>query len=143
MSGPILTKNTPARASSFVDTERSNWTWDPVAGAYYWHRFYSHQPDLNFDNPQVLKAVLSVMRFWLQLGVDGLRLDAVPYLVEREGTNNENLPETHADPQALSRRSRRSISRAGCCSPRSINGRRTARIISAMATNATWHSISR
>ena len=79
----------------FVDTERSNWTWDPVAGAYYWHRFYSHQPDLNFDNPQVLKAVLSVMRFWLQLGVDGLRLDAVPYLVEREGTNNENLPETH------------------------------------------------
>ena len=79
----------------FVDTERSNWTWDPVAGAYYWHRFYSHQPDLNFDNPQVLKAVLGVMRFWLQLGVDGLRLDAVPYLVEREGTSNENLPETH------------------------------------------------
>ena len=79
----------------FVDTERSNWTWDPVANAYYWHRFYSHQPDLNFDNPHVLKAVLSVMQFWLQLGVDGLRLDAVPYLVEREGTNNENLPETH------------------------------------------------
>ncbi len=79
----------------FVDSERSNWTWDPVAGAYYWHRFYAHQPDLNFDNPQVLKAVLSVMRFWLQLGVDGLRLDAVPYLVEREGTSNENLPETH------------------------------------------------
>jgi maltose alpha-D-glucosyltransferase/alpha-amylase len=79
----------------FVDTERSNWTWDPVAAAYYWHRFYSHQPDLNFDNPHVLKAVLSVMRFWLQLGVDGLRLDAVPYLVEREGTSNENLPETH------------------------------------------------
>jgi maltose alpha-D-glucosyltransferase/alpha-amylase len=79
----------------FLDTERSNWTWDPVAGAYYWHRFYSHQPDLNFDNPQVLKAVLSVMRFWLNLGVDGLRLDAVPYLVEREGTSNENLPETH------------------------------------------------
>src|SRR6202035_4094977 len=78
-----------------IDVERSNWTGDPVAGAYYWHRFYSHQPDLNFDNPQVLKAVLSVMRFWLQLGVDGLRLDAVPYLVEREGTNNENLPETH------------------------------------------------
>jgi maltose alpha-D-glucosyltransferase / alpha-amylase len=79
----------------FLDTERSNWSWDPVANAYYWHRFYSHQPDLNFDNPQVLKAVLSVMRFWLQMGVDGLRLDAVPYLVEREGTNNENLPETH------------------------------------------------
>jgi maltose alpha-D-glucosyltransferase / alpha-amylase len=79
----------------FVDVERSNWTWDPVAGAYYWHRFYSHQPDLNFDNPHVLKAVVGVMRFWLQLGVDGLRLDAVPYLVEREGTSNENLPETH------------------------------------------------
>ena len=89
------TRNMPARASSSSTRERSNWTWDPVAGAYYWHRFYSHQPDLNFDNPQVLKAVLSVMRFWLQLGVDGLRLDAVPYLVEREGTNNENLPETH------------------------------------------------
>ena len=80
----------------FCDTEKSNWTWDPVANAYYWHRFYSHQPDLNFDHPQVLKAVLAVMRFWLDLGVDGLRLDAVPYLVEREGTSNENLPETHA-----------------------------------------------
>ena len=80
----------------FCDTETSNWTWDPVAKAYYWHRFYSHQPDLNFDNPRVLAAVLRVMRFWLDLGVDGLRLDAVPYLVEREGTGNENLPETHA-----------------------------------------------
>ena len=80
----------------FCDTEKSNWTWDPVAGAYFWHRFYSHQPDLNYDNPQVLKAVIGIMRFWLDMGVDGLRLDAVPYLVEREGTNNENLPETHA-----------------------------------------------
>jgi len=79
----------------FCDTETSNWAWDDVAKAYYWHRFYSHQPDLNFDNPQVVKAVLSVMRFWLDMGIDGLRLDAVPYLVEREGTNNENLPETH------------------------------------------------
>ncbi|MEN2977842.1 maltose alpha-D-glucosyltransferase (plasmid) [Tistrella bauzanensis] len=79
----------------FLDTEKSNWTWDAEAGAYYWHRFYSHQPDLNFDNPRVLDAVLSVMRFWLDMGVDGLRLDAVPYLIEREGTNNENLPETH------------------------------------------------
>ncbi|MGH6673692.1 MAG: maltose alpha-D-glucosyltransferase [Xanthobacteraceae bacterium] len=80
----------------FLDAERSNWTWDPVAGAYYWHRFYSHQPDLNYDNPHVLRAVLGVMRFWLEMGVDGMRLDAVPYLVEREGTSNENLPETHA-----------------------------------------------
>jgi maltose alpha-D-glucosyltransferase/alpha-amylase len=80
----------------FIDSLRSNWTWDEEAKAYYWHRFYSHQPDLNFDNPRVLKEVLAVLRYWLELGVDGLRLDAVPYLVEREGTNNENLPETHA-----------------------------------------------
>ena len=79
----------------FCDTEKSNWTWDPVANAFFWHRFYSHQPDLNFDNPQVLKAVLSIMGFWLDMGVDGLRLDAVPYLIEREGTSNENLPGTH------------------------------------------------
>jgi maltose alpha-D-glucosyltransferase/alpha-amylase len=80
----------------FTDTETSNWTWDPVAKAFYWHRFFSHQPDLNFDNPQVLVAVLQIMRFWLDMGVDGFRLDAIPYLVEREGTNNENLRETHA-----------------------------------------------
>jgi len=80
----------------FTDTETSNWTWDPVAKAYYWHRFFSHQPDLNFDNPNVLKVVVRTMRYWLDMGVDGFRLDAIPYLVEREGTNNENLPETHA-----------------------------------------------
>jgi maltose alpha-D-glucosyltransferase/alpha-amylase len=79
----------------FTDTETSNWTWDQESSQYYWHRFFSHQPDLNFDNPQVVRAVMRVMRFWLDLGVDGLRLDAVPYLVEREGTNGENLPETH------------------------------------------------
>jgi maltose alpha-D-glucosyltransferase / alpha-amylase len=79
----------------FVDTEKSNWTWDPVANAFFWHRFYSHQPDLNFDNPKVLKEVLAAMRFWLDMGVDGLRLDAIPYLIEREGTSSENLPETH------------------------------------------------
>jgi maltose alpha-D-glucosyltransferase/alpha-amylase len=79
----------------FTDTEKSNWTWDPVAGQFYWHRFFSHQPDLNFDNPAVVEAVLDVMRFWLGMGVDGLRLDAVPYLIEREGTNCENLPGTH------------------------------------------------
>ena len=80
----------------FTDTEKSNWTWDPVANAYYWHRFFSHQPDLNFDNPEVLERVLQAMGFWLDMGVDGLRLDAIPYLVERDGTNCENLPETHA-----------------------------------------------
>ena len=79
----------------FTDTERSNWTWDETAGQYFWHRFFSHQPDLNHDNPQVFKAIMRVMRFWLDAGVDGLRLDAIPYLIEREGTDNENLPETH------------------------------------------------
>jgi maltose alpha-D-glucosyltransferase / alpha-amylase len=80
----------------FLDTEMSNWTWDPVSKSYYWHRFFSHQPDLNFDNPAVFEATWEVMKFWLDLGVDGFRLDAVPYLVEREGTSCENLPETHA-----------------------------------------------
>jgi maltose alpha-D-glucosyltransferase/alpha-amylase len=79
----------------FTDTEISNWSWDDTAKAYYWHRFFHHQPDLNFDNPAVLEAVVEVMRFWLDRGVDGLRLDAVPYLIEREGTICENLPETH------------------------------------------------
>ncbi len=79
----------------FKDFETSNWTWDPVAKAYYWHRFYSHQPDLNYDNPEVRAAMLNAVDFWLDLGVDGLRLDAVPYLYERDGTNCENLPETH------------------------------------------------
>ncbi|HKR28461.1 MAG TPA: maltose alpha-D-glucosyltransferase, partial [Acidobacteriaceae bacterium] len=79
----------------FTDTEKSNWTWDPVAQAYYWHRFFSHQPDLNYDHPAVLEEVLEVMRYWLDMGVDALRIDAIPYLVERDGTNCENLPETH------------------------------------------------
>jgi maltose alpha-D-glucosyltransferase / alpha-amylase len=79
----------------FKDFEGSNWTWDPIAKAYYWHRFYSHQPDLNWDNPEVREAMFAAMDFWFDMGVDGLRLDAVPYLFEREGTNCENLPETH------------------------------------------------
>jgi maltose alpha-D-glucosyltransferase/alpha-amylase len=80
----------------FQDFETSNWTWDPVAGAYFWHRFYHHQPDLNFDNPDVCQAMFDVLDYWLEMGIDGVRLDAVPYLFEREGTNCENLPETHA-----------------------------------------------
>ena len=80
----------------FTDTEKSNWTWDPEAGQFYWHRFFSHQPDLNFDNPHVVSALVQVMKRWLDTGVDGFRLDAIPYLCERDGTNNENLPETHA-----------------------------------------------
>ncbi|HKW82892.1 MAG TPA: maltose alpha-D-glucosyltransferase [Burkholderiaceae bacterium] len=79
----------------FTDTEKSNWTWDEVAQQYFWHRFFSHQPDLNFDNPAVLDAVLKTMEFWLEMGVDGFRLDAIPYLIERDGTSNENLRETH------------------------------------------------
>ena len=85
----------------FLDTEPSNWTWDPVAKQYFWHRFYSHQPDLNFDNPAVLEAVIDTMYYWLDMGVDGLRLDAIPYLVERDGTNCENLPETHTVIKAI------------------------------------------
>jgi maltose alpha-D-glucosyltransferase/alpha-amylase len=80
----------------FIDTETSNWTWDEQAGAYYWHRFFHHQPDLNYDEPEVQEAMLDVLRFWLDLGLDGFRLDAVPYLFERDGTNCENLEETHA-----------------------------------------------
>jgi maltose alpha-D-glucosyltransferase/alpha-amylase len=88
----------------FLDTELSNWAWDPISKSYYWHRFFSHQPDLNFDNPEVCEALWDVMKFWLEMGVDGFRLDAVPYLVEREGTNCENLPETHAIIRDLRRR---------------------------------------
>ena len=88
----------------FTDTETSNWTWDEVAGQYFWHRFFSHQPDLNFDNPKVREAVFGIMEFWLDQGVDGFRLDAIPYLVEREGTNNENLRETHEVIKELRRR---------------------------------------
>ena len=79
----------------FVDTETSNWSFDPIRRQYFWHRFFGHQPDLNFDNPAVQDAIVDALRFWLDLGIDGFRLDAVPYLFEREGTNCENLPETH------------------------------------------------
>jgi maltose alpha-D-glucosyltransferase/alpha-amylase len=79
----------------FIDTEQSNWAWDPISKQYYWHRFFSHQPDLNYDNPAVREEIWNVMRFWLDLGVDGFRVDAVPYLIERDGTSCENLPETH------------------------------------------------
>jgi len=88
----------------FLDTEKSNWAWDPTSKSFYWHRFFSHQPDLNYDNPAVREQMWSVMKFWLEMGVDGFRLDAVPYLVEREGTNCENLPETHDILKELRRR---------------------------------------
>jgi maltose alpha-D-glucosyltransferase/alpha-amylase len=88
----------------FLDTEMSNWAWDPLSKSYYWHRFFNHQPDLNYDNPAVFEAMWNVMKFWLEMGVDGFRLDAVPYLVERDGTSCENLPETHAIIRELRRR---------------------------------------
>ncbi|MGC2722877.1 MAG: alpha-amylase family protein, partial [Candidatus Acidiferrales bacterium] len=87
----------------FLDTELSNWAWDPVSKSYYWHRFFSHQPDLNYDNPAVFEEMWDVMKFWLEMGVDAFRLDAVPYLIERDGTNCENLPETHAVVKTLRR----------------------------------------
>ena len=88
----------------FLDTEMSNWSWDPISKSYYWHRFFSHQPDLNFDNPAVREVMWEVMKFWCEIGVDGFRLDAVPYLVEREGTSCENLPETHGVIKELRKR---------------------------------------
>ena len=126
----------------FKDFETSNWTWDPVAKAYYWHRFYSHQPDLNFDSPHVRSAILDVIDFWFDLGVDGFRLDAVPYLYEREGTNCENLPETHAFLKEFARARRQEIQR-----PHSAGGSQQwpedAVLILPTATNATWPFISR
>ncbi|HET7133983.1 MAG TPA: alpha-amylase family glycosyl hydrolase, partial [Gammaproteobacteria bacterium] len=89
-------KRFPETRIIFSDTEDSNWAWDPVARQYYWHRFFSHQPDLNHNNPAVVKAVIRVMKHWLDMGVDGLRLDAIPFLCVRDGTTNESLPETHA-----------------------------------------------
>ena len=127
----------------FQDTEHSNWAWDPEAKAYYWHRFFSHQPDLNFDNPRVVRAVLKVMKFWMDMGIDGLRLDAVPYLIERDGTICENLPETHDILKSIRARARRALREPACCWRKRISGRPTCGRISATATNATWRSTSR
>ena len=114
-----------------------------MAGQYYWHRFFSHQPDLNHNNPAVVDAVIDVMKFWLDLGVDALRLDAVPYLCVREGTNNENLPETHDVLKRMRRASWTRPTRTGCCSPRRTSGRPTSARTSATATSATWRFTSR
>ena len=133
--------DTPAKYQDtriiFQDYETSNWAWDPVAKAYYWHRFYSHQPDLNFDNPAVHEALFGVIDFWLQMGVDGMRLDAVPYLYEREGTSCENLPETHDVLEASCARTSTASSRTACCSPRRTSGLPTPPPTSATATSAT------
>jgi glycosidase len=108
-----------------------------VAGQYFWHRFFSHQPDLNFDNPAVREAVFGVMEFWLDKGVDGFRLDAIPYLIEREGTSNENLRETHAVIKEL-RRGWTPSTATSCCWPKPTCGPKTCASTSARATNATW-----
>ncbi len=120
----------------FVDTEPSNWTWDPVRQQYFWHRFFSHQPDLNFDNPKVHEAMLEAMSFWLDMGLDGFRLDAVPYLYERPGTNGENLPETHEFLRMV-RRSSTTTTPAACCSPRPTSGRPTSSTTSAASATRT------
>ena len=127
----------------FKDFESSNWTWDPVAKAYYWHRFYSHQPDLNFDNPQVHEAIFEALDFWLELGVDGLRLDAVPVSLR---ARRHELREPAGNPRVSARRcARTSMSDfpTACCWPKPINGPRTRPRISATATSATWPFISR
>ena len=121
----------------FKDFEPSNWTWDRVANAYFWHRFFAHQPDLNFENPAVHAAMFEVVDFWFGLGVDGLRLDAVPYLYEAEGTNCENLPEDARFPQEAAGAHRREVRRTGCSSPRPTSGRRTRPPTSETATSAT------
>ena len=127
----------------FKDFELSNWTWDPVANAFYWHRFYSHQPDLNYDNPAVHEAVFHALDFWLERGVDGLRLDAIPYLYERDGTSCENLPRDARFPQEICAATSTASTKTACCWPRPTSGRRTPSPISARAaTNATCASTS-
>ena len=113
----------------FVDTELSNWAWDPVSKEYYWHRFFSHQPDLNYDNPAVREEMWKVMKFWVEIGVDGFRLDAVPYLVEREGTSCENLPETHAVSERIARQTRPVLSRQDAAGRSQPVAGRSARLL--------------
>ena len=126
----------------FLDTGAVELDVDPVRGQYFWHRFFSHQPDLNYDNPEACgEAMLDVLRFWLDLGIDGFRMDAIPYLYERDGTNGENLPESHDYPRsACARRSTRTM-RTRCSSPRRTSGLRTSS--TATATSATCASTSR
>ena len=119
----------------FIDTEVSNWTFDPVREQFYWHRFFSHQPDLNYENPEVRDAMLEVLRFWLDVGLDGFRLDAVPYLFEEEGTNCENLPARTSTSSVCGQRST-STTPTGCCSRRRISGRKTLSPTLATGTSA-------
>jgi glycosidase len=126
----------------FTDTEKSNWSWDPEAKAYYWHRFFSHQPDLNFDNPAVVREVIRAMQFWLDLGVDGLRLDAIPY----SSSGKAPIARICRKPTRSSARSGAhwtSAIRIGCFWRKPISGRLMSFSISARRTSATWHSTSR
>ena len=136
------TRCTAARASSSPTPRSRTGPGTRWRRQYFWHRFFSHQPDLNFDNPAVLEAVLKTMEFWLDMGVDGFRLDAIPYLIERDGTSNENLPETHDVIKAIRAASTPSTP-AGCCWPRPTCGPRTCASTSATATSATWPTTSR
>jgi maltose alpha-D-glucosyltransferase/alpha-amylase len=142
-----LWSDTPDRYADariiFKDFESSNWTWDPVAGAFYWHRFYSHQPDLNFDNPRVRVAIRKATDFWLDRGVDGLRLDAIPYLFERDGTDCENLPETHAFLRDLRHHVDERYGDRMLLAEARTSRRRIRPPTLGTATNARWHSISR
>ena len=127
----------------FTDTETSNWTWDPVAKAYFWHRFFSHQPDLNFDNPAVLQAIFQTMRFWLDMGVDGFRLDAIPVPDRARGhQQREPARDPRRSSSSCARRST-PATRTASCSPRPTSGPRTCASTSATATNATWRITSR
>lgn len=126
----------------FTDTEKSNWTWDPEAGAFYWHRFFSHQPDLNFDNPRVVSAIIQVMKRWLDAGVDGFRLDAIPISASARAPRTRTFPRRTPSSSGCARSST-PTPRASCCWRKPINGRRTCRNISAAATNATWPITSR
>ncbi len=114
-AGATTTSSTPDARIIFVDTETSNWTFDPVRRQYYWHRFFCHQPDLNYENPAVQEEMLDALRFWLDLGMDGFRLDAVPYLFEEEGTNCENLPGDARVPASGCARRSTTSTRARCC----------------------------
>ena len=142
-SGATRRTATPARASSSRDTETSNWTWDPVAKAYYWHRFFSHQPDLNFDNPHVVRAVIRIMDFWLDHGRRRLAARRRPLSGRARGHQQREPARDARRPQAHPQGDRRSTTPTACCWPRPISGRRTCATISATATNATWPFTSR
>ena len=138
---------TPNRYSDariiFRDFEHSNWTWDPIANQYFWHRFYAHQPDLNFDNPEVRREMLRTVEYWLDMGVDGLRLDAVPYLFEREGTALREPARDARLPPGGSPLRRRALRTTACCSRKRTSGRKTRPSTSARATSARWRSTFR